>query len=352
MSQDVNPGRRNFLASTLAGAAGGLTLTVGAEAGAADVPAATERRRAPVSVQPLLRLVRAGELEVGYLEAGPPDGIPVLLMHGYPYDIHSYIEVAPILAARGCRVIVPHLRGHGSTRFLDAAAPRNAQQSAVAQDQIALLDALRIERAVMAGYDWGARTGCVLAALWPQRCLGLVSAGGYIITSQAVQQMPAPAKVERAWWYQFYFATERGRAGLAANRRDIARISWQENSPEWKFDAATFERTAASFDNPDWVDIVVHNYRWRLGLAEGAPQFAEAERRLAAQPTIAVPAITLDGDSNGIAPVSDGKAFAAKFTGPWSHRVVHAGHNVPQEAPLAFADAVWALASARRNAAS
>jgi pimeloyl-ACP methyl ester carboxylesterase len=187
----------------------------------------------------------------------------------------------------------------------------------------------------------------LLAALWPERCLGLVSAGGYIITSQAAQQMPAPANIERAWWYQFYFATDRGRAGLAANRREIARLSWRENSPEWRFDDATFERTAASFDNPDWVDIVVHNYRWRLGLAEGSPQYAGFERRLAAQPTIPVPTITLDGDSNGIAPASDGRAFASKFTGPWSHRIVHAGHNVPQEAPQAFADAVITLASAR-----
>ena len=349
MSQVVNSRRRALLATTAAGAAAGaLAWMASTRAGAAEVRSGIARRPAgPATLEPI-RQIKAGELNVGYFEAGPVDGIPVLLMHGYPYDIHSYVDAAPLLAARGCRVIVPHLRGHGTTRFLEASALRNAQQSAVALDQIALLDALGIERAVMAGYDWGARTGCVLAALWPQRCIGLVSAGGYIITSQAAQQMPAPAKVEYAWWYQYYFATERGRAGLAANRRDIARVSWTTNSPLWKFDDATFERTAASFDNPDWVDIVVHNYRWRLGLAEGDPKHAELERRLAAQPTIAVPTITMEGDTNGIAPPTDGKASAAKFTGPRTHLVVHAGHNVPQEAPEAFADAVLTLVSEHR----
>lgn len=337
MWKQMRPGRRAFLAASAAGAAvGGLLFVPGARAARPASP-----------LQPI-RQIAAGELDVGYYEAGPVDGIPVLLMHGYPYDIHSYVDVAPALAARGCRVIVPHLRGHGSTRFLDASALRNAQQSAVAFDQIALLDALGVGRAVMAGYDWGARTACVLAALWPQRCLGLLTVGGYIITSRAAQQMPAAAKVEHAWWYQYYFATERGRAGLAANRRDIARISWSTNSPQWQYDDATFDRTAASFDNPDWVDIVVHNYRWRLGLAEGSPRYDELERRLAEQPTIAVPTITMEGDSNGIAPPTDGKASAAKFTGPHTHRVVRAGHNVPQEAPQAFADAVWTLASAHR----
>lgn len=328
--KDSQPRRRAILAGTLA-------LAAGRRAGANAHP--------PLPAAPPIRQIRAGELDIGYFDAGPRDGIPVLLMHGYPYDIHSYVEAAAILAARGCRVIVPQLRGHGSTRFLQASTFRNAQQSAVALDQIALLDALGMARAVVAGYDWGARTGCVLAALWPQRCLGLVSAGGYIITSVAAQKAPAPARIEHAWWYQYYFATERGRAGLARNRRDIARISWRTNSPEWKFDDATFERTAASFDNPDWVDIVVHNYRWRLGLAEGDAALADLERRLSAQPAIEVPAITIDGDSNGVTPVGDGSAYAGKFRGPWQHRVVHAGHNVPQEAPQAFAEAVWALAS-------
>lgn len=336
--KDCNPGRRAFLAGTAAAAVAGPLALAGT--GAARAQARPSSRAAPQ-----IRQVRAGELDIGYFEAGPREGIPVLLMHGYPYDLHSYVDTADILAARGCRVVVPHLRGHGSTRFLHASTFRNAQQSAVALDQIALLDALGIERAVMAGYDWGARTGCVLAALWPQRCLGLVSAGGYIITSVAAQKAPAPARIEHAWWYQYYFATERGRAGLVLNRRDIARISWKANSPAWKFDDATFERTAASFDNPDWVDIVVHNYRWRLGLADGDVRHAELERRLFAQPTIEVPTITIDGDSNGVTPVGDGSAYAGKFRGPWQHRVVQAGHNVPQEAPQAFADAVWALAS-------
>ena len=296
---------------------------------------------------PRVQKVRAGELEVAYFELGPPGGAPVLLLHGWPYDFHSYVEVAAILASRGCRVVVPQLRGHGDTRFLETTAFRNAQQSAVALDQLALMDALGIRRAVVAGYDWGARTACVLAALWPERCSGMVSAGGYIITNQAAQSAPAPAKVEHAWWYQYYFATERGRAGLAANRRDLSRLLWRNNSPQWNFDEGTFERSAAAFDNPDWVDIVVHNYRWRLGLADGAPQLADLERRLAAQPPISVPSITIDGDANGIAPASDGKAQAARFTGLRTHRVVHAGHNVPQEAPQAFADAVWSLAAAR-----
>ena len=292
-----------------------------------------------------VRQIRAGELDVGYHEVGPADGIPVLLLHGYPYDIHSYADVAPILAARGCRVIVPHLRGYGTTRFLDAANPRSAQQAAVALDQIALLDALKIDRAVIAGYDWGARTGCILAALWPERCLGLLSVNGYIMTNLPANRHPLPARAEHGWWYQYYFATERGREGLEANRRDIARILWTTNSPRWKFDDATFDRTAASFDNPDHVQIVIHNYRWRLSLADGFPQYAALEKRLATLPTIGVPTITMDGDSDGVVPATDGKAYAAKFTGPREHLVVTAGHNVPQEAPQAFADAVWKLAT-------
>jgi pimeloyl-ACP methyl ester carboxylesterase len=300
----------------------------------------------PPKLEPI-RQIKAGELDVGYYEAGPADGIPVLLMHGYPYDIHSYAEVAPLLAAKGCRVIVPHLRGHGSTRFLDSANPRSAQQAAVAQDQIALLDALGIDRAVMVGYDWGARTACIIAALWPQRCLGLLSVNGYIMTNRPGNKLPLPARVELGWWYQYYFATERGRLGLEANRRDIARILWTTNSPKWNYDDATFERSAASFDNPDYVNIVIHNYRWRLGLAEGFAPYEALEKRLATFPTIAVPTITMDGDSDGVVPATDGKAYAAKFTGPRTHVVVNAGHNVPQETPQVFADAVWKLASAR-----
>jgi pimeloyl-ACP methyl ester carboxylesterase len=270
----------------------------------------------------------------------------VLLMHGFPYDIHSYAEVAPLLAAQGCRVIVPHLRGHGSTRFLDLAAPRNAQQSAMALDQIALLDALDVQRAVVAGCDWGARTACVLAALWPERCLGLVSAGGYLVTSLAANRMPLPARREQEEWYQFYFATERGRAGLMANRNDIARILWTTNSPKWRWDDATFNRSAASFDNPDCCDIVVHHCRWRLSLAPGQPEFDELEARLAPRPVIRVPAVTLDGRDDGIAPPSDGLIQAELFAAPRRHWVVDAGHNLPQEAPQAFADAVMSLASA------
>jgi pimeloyl-ACP methyl ester carboxylesterase len=349
MSNEINRQRRFFLGSAVASVAAAEMAFMGmahAETGAAPPPApgslATPQKLGPI------RQIRAGELDVGYHEAGPADGIPVLLMHGYPYDIHSYAEVAPLLAARGCRVIVPHLRGHGSTRFLDGAAPRNAQQSAVALDQIALLDALGIDRAVMVGYDWGARTACVLAALWPERCLGMVSGGGYILTNLAGSKTPLPAKVEHDWWYQYYFATENGRAGLTANRRDIARILWTTNSPKWQYDDATFERTAASFDNPDYVDIVIYNYRWRLGLVESDPRFEAHERRLAARPVIGVPTITIDGDANGIVPASDGRAYASKFSGPNTHLILHGGHNIPQEAPQAFADAVWTLASARR----
>lgn len=349
MTEEVNRQRRNFLGSAAASLAV-AELAFAGVAHAENSPPAKPAAGAPAPLQKLgpIRQIKAGELDVGYYEAGPADGIPVLLMHGYPYDIHSYADVAQILAAKGCRVIVPHLRGHGSTRFLDAAAPRNAQQASVALDQIALLDALGIDRAVMVGYDWGARTACVLAALWPERCLGMLSAGGYIITNLAANKHPLPAKAEHDWWYQYYFATERGVEGLTANRRDIARILWTTNSPKWNYDDATFNRAAESFDNPDYVAIVIHNYRWRLGLAQGQSKYDEYEKRLATAPVIPVPAITMDGSSNGIAPATDGKAYAAKFSGPRTHLIVNAGHNVPQEAPQAFADAVWTLASARR----
>jgi pimeloyl-ACP methyl ester carboxylesterase len=349
MSEEVNRQRRSFLGSAAASVAAAELAFMGVAQAADGNQSVKPTAGSSAKLQKLepIRQIAAGELDVGYYEAGPVDGIPVLLMHGYPYDIHSYAEVAPMLAARGCRVIVPHLRGHGSTRFLDSATPRDAQQSAVALDQIALLDALKIDRAVMVGYDWGARTACVIAALWPQRCLGLVSVGGYIITNLQGSKLPLPAKTEHAWWYQYYFATENGRAGLTANRRDIARILWTTNSPKWNYDDATFNRTAASFDNPDYVDIVIHNYRWRLGLAQGQSKYDEFEKRLAARPVITVPTLTMDGDSNGIVPASDGKAYASKFGGPRSHQVVNAGHNVPQEAPQVFAEAVWALASAR-----
>ncbi len=338
MSESINTQRRAFLGSAAAGAlAAELGFSSSAQAAGTTAPLQA------------IRQIRAGELDVGYYEAGPADGIPVLLLHGYPYDIHSYADAAQLLAARGCRVIVPHLRGHGSTRFIDAATPRSGQQAAVALDAIALLDALKIERAVVAGYDWGARTACIMAALWPERCIALLSVGGYIMTNRPANLHPLPAAAEHAWWYQFYFATERGREGLAANRTGIARILWTTNSPQWHYDEATFARTAASFDNPDYVDIVISNYRWRLSLEASEPRYAKWEQQAAALPVISVPTITMDGSLNGIAPATDGKAHAAKFSGPRSHRIVVAGHNLPQEAPQAFADAVWELASAHRG---
>jgi pimeloyl-ACP methyl ester carboxylesterase len=289
-----------------------------------------------------LKQIEAGVLSVGYAEAGPKDGPAVVLLHGWPYDIHSYVEVGPLLAARGYRVIVPHLRGYGTTRFLSSATPRNAQQSVIALDALALMDALRIEQAIVAGFDWGARTANIIAALWPQRCKALVSVSGYLIGSQAAGQAPLPPSAELQWWYQFYFATERGRAGYAKYRREFARLIWRIASPRWDFDDATFERSAASFDNPDHVDIVIHNYRWRLGLAEGEPEYDEVETRLATAPVISVPTITLEGDANG-APHPDASAYAQKFSGAYEHRVLTGGigHNLPQEAPQAFAQAIF-----------
>jgi pimeloyl-ACP methyl ester carboxylesterase len=291
-----------------------------------------------------LRHVEAGVLDVAYCEAGPADGPAVVLLHGFPYDIHSYVDVAPQLAAEGCRVIVPYLRGYGPTRFLDPATARSGEQAAIGADLIALMDALGIKRAVFAGYDWGGRAACIGAALWPERCIGLVSVNGYLIQDIARAMQPARAEREVAYWYQWYFQIERGREGLAANRRAIAKILWQQWSPNWRFDEATFERTAIAHDNPDYVDVVIHSYRHRYGLGEGDPRYADIEHRLAAQPVITVPAITLDGDGDGVAPATDGTAQAAKFTGPRSHRVIpRAGHNLPQEEPEAFAEAVMEL---------
>jgi len=285
--------------------------------------------------------IDAGVLNVGYVYAGPPDGPAVLLLHGWPYDIHSYADVVPLLTARGYRVIVPHLRGYGTTRFLSESTARNGEQAALALDAIALLDALAIDRAVVAGFDWGARTANIVAALWPERCTGLVSVSGYLIGSQAAGLVPLAPEAELQWWYQYYFATDRGRAGYEKYRREFARLIWRTASPQWEFDDATFERSAASFDNPDHAAIVIHNYRWRLGLAEGEAQFAELEQRLAEAPPIAVPAITLEGDANG-APHPEPSVYAAKFTGSYSHRTIEGGigHNLPQEAPEAFAGAV------------
>lgn len=295
---------------------------------------------APASFGPL-RQVDAGELNVGYAEAGPAGGPVVILLHGWPYDIHSFVDVAPMLAAAGYRVIVPHLRGHGTTRFLSAQTFRNAQQAVVALDIVALMDALGIRTAILAGYDWGARTANIIAALWPERCKAMVSVNGYLINNLERNKLPLPPKAEWGWWYQFYFATERGRAGYEANRKAFANLIWKVNSPQWQFDDATFERTAASFDNPDYISIVIHNYRWRLSLAAGDPKHDALEKRLAAGPVIAVPTITLDGDSDGVAPATDGTAYAGMFSGRRTHRIIRGvGHNLPQEAPRAFAQAV------------
>jgi pimeloyl-ACP methyl ester carboxylesterase len=288
-----------------------------------------------------LKQIDAGVLNVGYTETGPSDGPAVLLLHGWPYDIHSYVAVAPLLAEAGYRVIVPYLRGYGTTRFVASDTIRNGQQSALALDVIALMDALTIEQAILGGCDWGARTANILAALWPERTKGLVSVSGYLIGSPEANKMPLPPKAELQWWYQYYFATERGELGYSENRHDFAKLIWQLVSPKWNFDDATFDRSAASFDNPDHVAIVIHNYRWRLGLAEGEPHYDDLEMRLAAGPAIAVPTITLEGDANG-APHPEASAYAKKFSGAYTHRVITGGvgHNLPQEAPEAFAQAV------------
>jgi pimeloyl-ACP methyl ester carboxylesterase len=288
-----------------------------------------------------LKQINAGVLNVGYAEAGPSDGPAVILLHGWPYDIRSYVDVAPRLSKAGYRVIVPYLRGYGTTRFLSSETFRNGQQSVVALDIIALMDALKIEKAILAGFDWGARTADSIAALWPERCKALVSVSGYLIGSQEAGKVPLPPQAELQWWYQYYFATERGRAGYEKYRHDFARLIWQLASPKWDFDEATFERRAAAFDNPDHVSIVIHNYRWRLGLAEGEPQYNELESRLAQAPTITVPTMTLEGDANG-APHLDASSYAKKFSGSYAHRIITGGvgHNLPQEAPLAFAQAI------------
>ena len=293
-----------------------------------------------------VRQIDAGLLNVGYAEVGPPQGRAVVLLHGWPYDIHSYVEVAPLLASKGYRVIVPYLRGYGTTRFLSAATVRNGQQSAVAVDLTALMDALKIEKAIIAGFDWGARTADIVAALWPARCQALVSVSGYLIGSQEAGKLPLPPAAELKWWYQFYFATERGRAGYDEYRRDFAKLIWRQASPRWSFDVATFDRSAASFDNPDHVAIVIHNYRWRIGLAEGEPRYDDLEKRLAQAPTIAVPTITLEGDANG-APHGDPSSYRNKFAGRYEHRLIGRGigHNLPQEAPRDFAQAVLDVSS-------
>ena len=298
-------------------------------------PAATQRAFGP------LKLIEAGVLRVGYVDAGPADGPVAILLHGWPYDIHSYADVVPLLTASGYRVIVPYLRGYGTTAYLSGETPRNGQQSALAVDVIALMDALGIAQATIAGFDWGARTANIVAALWPERCKAMVSVSGYLIGNPAAGSVPLSPEAELQWWYQYYFATERGRAGYDRYRRQFAKLIWQTASPNWRFDDASFARSASSFDNPDHVAIVIHNYRWRLGLAQGEARYDDLEKRLAAAPTIAVPSITLEGDANG-APHPPADAYAAKFSGRYAHRVVRGGigHNLPQESPMAFAEAV------------
>jgi pimeloyl-ACP methyl ester carboxylesterase len=344
MSKQLKYDRRRFLgAAAMTIAAADLVII-----GSADAQSSNRNLADAIAIKPgtntsfgALKQIDAGVLNVGYAEAGPTDGPAVILLHGWPYDIHSFVDVAPLLAAGGYRVIVPHLRGHGTTRFLSSRTFRNGQQSAIAVDIITLMDALKIERAILAGYDWGARTANIIAALWPERCKALVSVSGYLIGSLEANKTPLPPKAEFQWWYQFYFATERGRAGYEKYRHDFNRLIWQLASPKWNFDDATFDRSAVSFDNPDHVQIVIHNYRWRLGLAEGESKYDEFERRLASAPAIAVPTITLEGDANG-APHPDASSYAKKFSGRYSHQVINGGvgHNLPQEAPQEFAKAV------------
>jgi len=288
-----------------------------------------------------LKQIEAGVLDVGYAEAGPPDGRAVMLLHGWPYDIHSFADATPLLASAGYRVIVPYLRGYGTTRFMSGDTLRNGQQSVLGVDAIALMDALGIDKAILAGFDWGARTANVVAALWPDRCKALVSVSGYLIGSQEANKAPLPPPAELAWWYLFYFATERGRAGYATYRREFAKLIWQLASPQWNFDDTTFNRSAAAFDNEDHVAVVIHNYRWRIGAAEGEELYDDLERQLASGPVITVPTITLEGDANG-APHPDPGTYGAKFSGKYAHRTISGGigHNLPQEAPQAFAEAI------------
>jgi pimeloyl-ACP methyl ester carboxylesterase len=344
MTDEINHQRRRILGTAATAIALAQLQPVRlAHAGPASATTAAAGVAAPFGP---LKQIEAGVLDVGYAELGPATGPAVVLLHGWPYDIHTYADVAPLLAKRGFRVVVPHLRGYGTTRFLADDTPRNGQQAALGVDVIALMDALKIDKAIVGGCDWGARTANIVAALWPERVNAMVSVSGYLIGSRDANAMPLPPKAELQWWYQYYFATERGRLGYDKYRRDFARLIWQIASPQWQFDDATFARSAASLDNPDQVAIAIHNYRWRLGLAEGEPKYDELERRLAATPPIAVPTITLEGDANG-APHPEPASYAAKFTGRYAHRLVTGGigHNLPQEAPQAFAKAVIDVAA-------
>ncbi|WP_455154260.1 alpha/beta fold hydrolase [Cupriavidus campinensis] len=344
MSEKIDLPRRGFLgaaAATLAAAQ--LTLSQAAQAQSAITKAAALPASKPgshTSFAPL-KQIQAGVLNVGYAEAGPANGPVALLLHGWPYDIYAFVDVAPLLASRGYRVIMPYLRGNGTTTFLSPDTMRNGQPSAIAADMIALMDALKIQNAVVAGFDWGARTADIMAALWPDRCRGLVSVSGYLIGSQAAGKVPLPPEAELQWWYQFYFATDRGAAGYQKYTHDFAKLIWKLASPKWDFDDATFNRSATAFNNPDHVAITIHNYRWRQDLVKGEPKFDDLEKRLATAPAISIPTITMEGDANG-APHPKPSAYASKFTGRYEHRDLTGGigHNLPQEAPVAFAQAV------------
>jgi pimeloyl-ACP methyl ester carboxylesterase len=340
---EINHDRRRFLGTAAAavGAAGAVQLGMIGSAKAEARPAApaAARARTAASFGPV-KQIDAGVLNVGYVEAGPANGPPVLLLHGFPYDIHSFTEVTPLLAAQGYRVIVPYMRGHGTTTFRSSRTRRDAQQSVMALDVLALMDALKIEKAVLAGYDLGSRSADIIAALWPRRCKALVSTTGYLITNPPANLEPAKPSLEWAFWYQYYFSTERGVKGLTEFRHDLGELIWRFNSPTWHFSQATYDATAAAFDNPDYVAIIIDNYRWRLDLVPGDPRYAAIEKKLDAAPAIAVPTVTVDGQHDPFTPPGDGAAYRAHFTGKYAHHTLPVGHNVPQEDPRGFARAV------------
>jgi len=341
-SEQIDHPRRRFFraaAMTLAAAQFGIVGSGSAQPGKTSLPAIKPGTNTSFSS---LKQIDAGALNVGYAEAGPANGPAVILLHGWPYDIHSYVDVASLLASAGYRVVVPYVRGCGTTRFLSNATVRNGQPAAVAVDTIALMDALKIDKAIFGGFDWGGRTADIVAALWPERCKALVSVSGYLLANREANKLPLPPKAELQWWYQYYFATERGVLGYDKYRHDFGKLIWQIASPKWDFDDATFDRTAASFNNPDYVAIVIHNYRFRLSLAEGEPQYEDFENRLAKNPVIAVPTITLEGDANGAPHYPDDTAYRKYFSGKYANRIITGGigHNLPQEAPQAFAQAI------------
>lgn len=344
MSNEIQYGRRRFLSTaaiTLAATQLGIFSPAKAQSEKANSTGKASFKPSANKAFDNVKQIKAGVLNMGYVEVGPANGKVVVLLHGWPYDINSFVDVAPLLVSAGYRVIIPHLRGHGTTRFLSDSTARNGQQSAVAVDIINLMDALQIKKAIFAGYDWGGRTACIIAALWPERCEALVSVSGYLMTNLEASKHPLPPKAEFSWWYQYYFSTERGREGYDKYRRDFAKLIWETASPKWNFDDATLDRSAASFENPDYVSIVIHNYRWRLGLAEGEAKYDDLEKQLAKSPVIAVPTITLEGDANG-APHADPASYRNKFSGKYVHHTITGGigHNLPQEAPKAFFDAI------------